>query len=244
MRPSVPIIFDEPRRAARLRRAQANTNGATWLIDAMASDIVERIGFLRPAGKTALLCGMGAGTVAAGVEFEHVSLVSRLPLEVPLLGGPFDLIVSLGELDTINDLPGTLIHLRHALAPGGLLLAEMVGAGSLPALRAAMLAADGARPAARIHPQVDVHAASGLLARAGFERQVVDRFPLAVRYRALERLVADLRDQGLNSVLADRAPAIGKAGIQAASAAFAARADDDGRTSERFEIITMTAWQY
>ena len=32
----------------------------------------------------------------------------------------FDLIASLARLDTVNDLPGALVHLRDALAPRGL----------------------------------------------------------------------------------------------------------------------------
>jgi hypothetical protein len=161
----------------------------------------------------------------------------------PIAGGPYELVVSLGELDTVNDLPGALILLRAALAPGGLLLASLVGAGSLPKLRQAMLAADGERPAARIHPQVDHRAASALLQRAGFMRQVVDHHAFQVRYGALRTLMNDLHDQGLGSVLADRSPPLGKAGLIKAQEAFAGQADPDGKTSETFEIVTLTAWK-
>ena len=243
MTASVPTIFDDRRRSARLARAKARRDAATWLFDAMADDIVERLGFLRFTGKSALVSGQGSAALADALDCEAVTATERLPVDTPLLGGPWDLVVSLGELDTINDLPGTLIHLRHALAPGGLLLATMAGAGSLPALRRAMLAADGDRPAARIHPQIDGASASALLQRAGFARQVVDSHRLTVRYAALSGLVADLRDQGLTSALADRAPALGKAARARANVAFVAQAGDDGKTSEIFEIITMTAWK-
>ena len=243
MKPTVPAIFDDRRRSVRLERARARRDAATWLNGAMAADVVERLGFLRFAGNSALVSGLGGADVANALECQAITVTDRLPLEIPLLGGPWDLIVSLGELDTINDLPGTLIHLRHALAPDGLLLATMTGAGSLPVLRRVMLAADGDRPAARIHPQVDGAAASALLQRAGFARQVVDHHALTVRYASLGGLVADLRDQGLTSVLADRAPPLGKAALARAKAAFVAHAEGDGKVSESFEILTLTAWK-
>ena len=211
----------------------------------MSDDIVERLGFLRFEGKSALLAGHANERLAAFLAGRGIAVArpQGVDLERPLAGGPYDLIVSLGELDTINDLPGALIHLRGALAPGGLLLAAMTGAGSLPRLRKAMLAADGERPAGRVHPQIDSGAASALLQRAGFARQVADQYALTVRYASLGGLVADLRDQGLTSVLADRAPALGKAALERAKVAFIAHAEDDGKVSETFEILTMTAWK-
>jgi len=224
---------------------QRRGDAARWLLDAMVEDVIERLGFLRFAGQTALVIGLGGEAVTEHLTRDGVAVDTVLALDVeqPLAAGPYDAIVALAALDTVNDLPGALIHLRHALAPGGLLLATLVGAGSLPMLRAAMLAADGDRPAARVHPQVDNRAASALLQRAGFARQVVDQYPLTVRYGSLQRLVADLRDQGLTSVLADSAPALGKAALAKATAAFEAEAAADGKTSERFEVLTLTAWK-
>lgn len=145
-----------------------------------------------------------------------------------------------GLLDAVNDLPGALIHLRAALAPGGLVIAHFIGGQSLPALRAAMLAAEPDRPAARLHPLVDPRAAPALLQRAGWKDPVVDTHALAVRYSALDRLVADLRDSGLGNALAKPAAPLGKAALIRARAAFAARADADGKTPETFEIVTLT----
>lgn len=244
MSSNVPQIFDNRRRALRLRRASARQSraaAAQWLANAMAEDVIERLDFMRWEGGPALVSGLGSGAVAATLG----SAIAPSPIdyERPIESGPFALIASLGELDTVNDLPGALIHLREALKPGGLLLATMLGAGSLPKLREAMLAGDGDRAAARIHPQIDNRAASALLQRARFGRQVVDHHTLTVRYRALDQLAADLRDQAQTSVLADRAPALGKVALARAQAAFAAQADADGKVSERFEILTLTAWK-
>lgn len=244
---AVPQIFDARRRALRRARAELRQMGpgaARWLSEAMAEDALDRLDFMRFAGKRAFLAGLGVDALGAVLATRGWEIAQRNhEFEQPLDGESYDLIAIFGELDTVNDLPGALLHLRAALAPGGLLLASMVGAGSLPTLRQAMLAADGARPAARVHPLIDTRAASALLQRAGFARQVVDHYPLTVRYGALERLVADLRDQGLSSVLRDLAPTLTRAAWKTARDAFGEAADPDGRTSERFEILTLTGWR-
>ena len=145
----------------------------------------------------------------------------------------------MATLDTVNDLPGALIHIRNALAPGGRAIASFVGAGSLPALRGIMLAADGERPAARVHPMVDVRAGAQLLQRAGWADPVADSRTLTVAYRSLDRLAEDLRAQGLGNVLASHAPLARKA-LERARTAFAAAADEQGRVVESFEILTLS----
>jgi hypothetical protein len=140
----------------------------------------------------------------------------------------------------VNDLPGALIHLRRALAPGGLAIASFMGAGSLPMLRQVMLAADGQRPAGRLHPMVDVRAGAQLLQRTGFADPVADGRHISVAYRSLGRLVGDLRAQALGNVLARPAAPLGKVALARAEEAFAGMADADGRVVERFEIVTLS----
>lgn len=213
----------------------------------MAEDVLERIAFMRLEPSRALVAGDESGSVTGQLSQLGCEVVSADDLssdeEQPVDNGPFDLVISLARLDTVNDLPGALLHLRNALAPGGVLIATIIGAGSLPALREVMLAADGERASPRIHPQVDNRAATALLERAGFARQVVDSHTLDVRYGTFERLIADLREQGLTSVLLSPSPNVGKAGLQRARAAFDALRDDDGKVSERFEILTLTGWK-
>jgi SAM-dependent methyltransferase len=157
--------------------------------------------------------------------------------ERPYPAAGYDLIASLGTLDTVNDLPGALIHLNRALAPGGLGLASLMGAGSLPALRAAMLEADGDRPAPRLHPAVDVRAGGQLLQRAGWADPVVDSRTLDVRFSSLDRLVSDLRDQALGNVLARHGTPLTRAARESAARAFG------NETVERFEILTLSGWR-
>lgn len=222
---------------------QAQPDAPCYLMADMVEDVLDRLSFLRVEPSRALVIGdwtgvlaerLGPGTVAA-------EPADGFDEERPYPPG-FDLVASLGTLDTVNDLPGALIHMRSALAPGGLMIASFVGAGSLPVLRGAMLAADGDRPAPRIHPQVDVRAGGQLLQRAGLADPVVDSRSLDVRFGSLERLVDDLRAQGLTNVLARPGPPLGKAALTRAQAAFAA-AGEDGRTTERFEILTLSGWK-
>lgn len=242
---AVPTIFSETRRLARaLRSARRRLDGtaATFLIDEMADDMIERLSFVRHAPRAPLVIGACTRSLASHLERDDAVLpvgISSNPAE-PLAGGPYDFIGVIGQLDAINDLPGALIHLRNALTPGGLVIASFIGGQSLPALRAAMLAAEPDRPAARLHPLVDARAAPGLLQRAGWKDPVVDSHTLTVRYPSMARLIGDLRDQGLGNALADPATPLGRAALARAAAAFAARADADGKTAETFEIITLT----
>ncbi|MCH2488042.1 MAG: methyltransferase, partial [Erythrobacter sp.] len=142
----------------------------------------------------------------------------------------------------VNDLPGALLHLRAAMAPDGVLMASLVGAGSLAHLRRAMIAAEPDRAAPRMHPAIDTRSATALLERAGFRRFVVDSWPLSVGYRSLDRLVADLRDQALDNQLAQPGPPLSRDAFRRARDAFTLQADENGRVVERFEILTLTGW--
>lgn len=226
---------------------QQRPGAARYLYEDMREEVKERLSFMQFAPARALVIGDPAGLSQVelrqrGAEVEWLA-AGAWNGDRPLDIGSFDLIVQDSSLSTINDLPGALLHLRQALAPGGLLIASIMGAGSLPALRSTMLAGEPERPHPRIHPQIDNHTASALLQRAGFARQVVDTHELTVRYRTLGTLLSDLRDQGLGNVLADAAPPLGREALRRAEEAFRTQADEDGRVSETFAIVTMTGWR-
>ncbi|MDG5749393.1 methyltransferase [Qipengyuania sp. XHP0207] len=245
-----PRIFSRERRIAGLRRArvrQSQRDAARYVLQDMVEDVLERLEFMRLSPGRALVVGDWTGTLALslrglGAPVEEAD-VATLDEEAPLLGGPYDLIVSLASLDRVNDLPGALLHLRGALDDGGILIASVVGAGSLPNLRRAMIASEPDRPAARMHPLIDNAAASALLQRALFRRQVVDGRSLSVSYASLDRLVSDLRDQGLGSSLASPAPPLGRTALERAREAFLQTANSKGRVVETFEVLTLTGWR-
>ena len=121
-------------------------------------------------------------------------------------------------------------------------MAAFPGSGSLPQLRKIVLAADGERPAARMHPLVDNRAGTALLERAGFKRQVVDTYPIRVAYSSFERLISDLRDHGLTRSLTSSVPSLSRDWLARANAEFDAMRGEDGKVTETFEILTLTGW--
>ena len=237
--PSVPRIFSTARRERRLARALAREQRpdlARFIWDEMGEDVAERLAFVRHEPVRPLFMG----TVPLWLSEKLGAHPQGIDPESPYPFDGYDFVGALGAFDAVNDLPGALIHIRNALAPGGLAIVSFVGGASLPRLREAMIASEPDRPAARMHPLVDPRAAPGLLQRAGWKDPVVDTHTLKVRYANLDRLVHDLRDQGLGSALADQPPALSRSAFQRARTAFARHAEADGKITETFEIITLT----
>jgi len=239
---AVPVpdqLFDP--RLARLRRARAapGDDPAFFLHRRAADELLERLDLVSRPFATALDLSSHSGL--AERLSERGIAVTRFDEEgLPSAAGPFDLAVSLGLIDTVNDLPGALALIRRALKPDGLFLAAFAGAGSLPRLRRAMRAAEeaeGAGASPRIHPQIDVRAAGDLLVRAGFALPVVDREIVEVRFNSLMQLVGDLRGMGATNILArrQRRP-FTRRGRAAAAADFGTD------TLERFEIVYLSGW--
>ena len=245
------------RHLRRLRRARAARAGdADYLLRHAGDELLERLASVTRDFRRALVLGAGGADLADRLRacVEEVVVADAAPVgdvqcdedRIPFADGAFDLVVSAGALDSVNDLPGALALIRRALRPDGLFLAAFAGAGSLPALRRAMQAAEEAEglPASpRIHPQIDLRAAGDLLARAGFALPVVDGETLTVRFGSLARLVADLRSMGATNLLRTRSRRpLGRAAFAAASAAFASESDPDGKTREQFEIVYLIGW--
>jgi len=245
----VPQIFSPRRLAARAfrhaRRARSDRD-AQFLWRHLAEDVLDRLDFLRFEPAEALVIGDHADALAPALAANGARVSAPDPLQIdperPLPFSNLSLIAVLGVLDTVNDVPGALIHARRALEADGLFIASFPAAGSLAALRDILLAAEPERPAARLHPQIDSRAASGLMQRAGFARQVVDTHTLELRYASLDRLLADLREQGLGNALASAPPMLTRAALTRARAAFDARREADGKVTERIEFVTLTGW--
>ncbi|HYJ81294.1 MAG TPA: methyltransferase domain-containing protein [Allosphingosinicella sp.] len=254
---SQDLPFDRRLRRIRRDRAAAGFAEADYLHRLMADELVERLDFVKRDFRRALDLGCAGGHLTrrlrergldvtscdSGAEFARAAGgVQADEDRLPFADGAFDLVVSAGALDSVNDLPGALILIRRALRPDGLFLGAFAGAGSLPRLRRAMLAADEVEggAAARVHPQIDVRAAGDLLTRAGFALPVVDAQPVDVRFRSLMDLVRDLRTMGSTNILAARSRRpLGRPALAAAIADFDGGGD---KTVERFEIIHLLGW--
>lgn len=245
-------IFVRQRRRARRDRAAPGFSEFAFLRQHMREGLVERLEGVKRDFADVLDLGAFTGDLAlpgarvarldAGFRFAQAAGgVQGDEDRLPFADGSFDLVVSAGVLDQVNDVPGALALARRVLRPDGLFLGAFLGAGTLSTLRGALLAAEAERPVARLHPQIDVRSAGDLLGRAGFALPVADVETLTVRYAGLPNLLRDLRGMAGTNLLPDSRPLTRETLVRAAQA-FAGRADPDGRTAERFEIVYLTGW--
>jgi SAM-dependent methyltransferase len=177
----------------------------------------------------------------------HASLVAADEEALPFRDGSLDLVVSGLALQFVNDLPGTLVQVRRALKPDGLLLAALVGGETLIELREAFAAAEaevegGISP--RVIPFADLRDLGALLQRAGFALPVTDVERLTVRYLTPLALMHDLRRMGAaNPLLERRRRPLRRATLQRMMQIYGERfADPDGRLRATFEIIWISGW--
>lgn len=255
---TAPDIFDRSRRAQGRDRLIARFADHDFLYRAMLEELLDRLADVQRDLPEALVIGCPDDSAKAALEAmgKRVSCVDPGFLAargangvqadedaLPFANDSFDLIIACGTLDSVNDLPGALILMRRILRPDGLMLGAFTGAGSLPRLKAALLAGEGDRPGQHIHPQIDVRAAGDLLSRAGFAMPVADGETLVVRYGDMVRLMHDLRGMGAGNRLAERPPLLNRQTLAAADAHFAQAADADGRTAEQMALVYLSGWK-
>ena len=166
--------------------------------------------------------------------------------KLPIKAQSLDLIVALWGLHHVNDLPGALLQIRHALKPDGLFLAALPGGATLAELRAAFLNSEasllgGAQP--HIHPFADLQDLAGLMQRAGFALPVADSDMVAVRYQEPLKLLDDLRGMGEANVLTARPKHFLRRDVlRAALAQFSAATQEDGKAVAQFELCYLAGW--
>jgi len=155
----------------------------------------------------------------------------------------FDLVLALGTLDSVNELPVALRLVRHGMRRDALFLGAFPGGENLPRLRSAMRAADAVTgfAAPHVHPRIEASAVAPLLVEAGFVQPVIDVDRVPVSYASLGSLVGDLRAMAATNILSARPRFMGRLSWQAAQSAFTSTAQNQ-RTIETFEIIHFAAW--
>ena len=208
-------IFD--RTAVRLHRDRAarHIDSAATLLRELAERLLDRLDDTTRRFSRALDIG-GRGVVAPllrqrGIETVScdlsLAMAARNPAPVvvadeeflPFGPASFDLVVASLSLHWANDLPGTLIQLRHALCPDGLLLASLPALGTLSELRVALTEAEvtltgGASP--RVSPFPDLRDCAALLQRAGYALPVADIEDIRLLYADPLALLRELRAAG------------------------------------------------
>jgi NADH dehydrogenase [ubiquinone] 1 alpha subcomplex assembly factor 5 len=260
-------LFDRALLARRRARVAASAAQHDFLLARVAADLAERLAIVRRSFPLAANLGAHHGLVSqaiqgiAGVEWvidvdatPAALLRSATRLRVvaeedalPFADASLDLVVSGLSLQLVNDLPGALVQIRRALKPDGLLLASLLGGGTLKELREAWLAGEveissGASP--RVAPFADVRDMGALLQRAGFALPVVDSETVIVTYANPLALMQEIRAMGVSNMLISRrrTPVTRRLLLRAAEIYAERFAGPDGRVPATFEILTLTAW--
>ena len=254
-----PKVFDRPLIARHLaRRPQGFDDFVTRLV---LADLEERLGTVTRDFEQALIMSPDARVLpetgrSANGPFAYDRVASVLPtvgvplvdpeqLDLPRRG--YDLIVSIFDLDVVDDVPGFLARARAHLRGDGLFLAAAIGGDSLTELREAFLTADtqvSGGAFLRVAPFIPLNEAAGLLQRAGLALPVSDVETHTVRYETPLSLMRELKALGASNPLADRPHKLATLSlIRAASTAYEAlAADSDGRVRATLEIVWMSGW--
>lgn len=232
----------------------------------VAEDLAQRLSFVRRRFPVAVNLGAHHGLVSRRLRglgtidlFIDVERAGRLLAQcdgprvlgdeewLPFRTGSLDLVVSGLTLQFVNDLPGTLMQIRRALRPDGLMLAAMLGGRTLHELREALTEAEielegGASP--RVAPMADVRDLGGLLQRADFALPVADADTLTVTYDTPFALMRDLRSMGAANALNERRRTPLRRGtlLRAVEIYAQRHGAANGRITATFEIITLTGW--
>lgn len=259
-----PKLFD--RRLLLQRRQRARALGAEdFLLARAAEDLAERLQAVKRRFPLALdLATPGENIARALVSNGQIGqlIVSELFADkrdgaaprtaaseeaLPFAEASFDLVVSALALHWTNDLPGTLVQIRRALKPDGLLLAVLLGGETLTELRQSLAEAEteiegGLSP--RVSPFIEVRTMGSLLQRAGFALPVTDIDRLTVRYANPFDLFRDLRKMGATNALTERSrKPLRRATLARAAAIYAERfADPDGKLRATFDLLWISGW--
>ncbi len=260
-----PLIFDHSLLRKRRTRAALRFSDHDFLFQDMADRVVERLEEFGRYFDTGLDLGCHSGQLAQALESK--SLVASLvqtelsePLimqakgqrivaseeALPFAPASFDVIMSVGALHWVNDLPGTLIQIHHALKPGGLFLAIFPGGRSLWELREAVINASIAQEGgvhARLSPFIDPREAAALMQRAGFSEPIVDVDQLTVTYADAYALMRDLRGMAETNALYAQSKHLTRRHMMQEIARQYQGIAKNGRIPATFELVTMTGWK-
>lgn len=160
--------------------------------------------------------------------------------QLPLADASVDLLVSNLCLPFVNDLADTLAGFRRVLKPDGLLLCSTYGSETLGELDYAFAQAD---TLPHVHPFAPIASFGDALMRAGFRDPVIDRDVFTLTYPDLPALMAELRALGYANARGDRRRTLtGRGRFAAATRAYEALRQADGRLPSSWEVLYAHAW--
>jgi len=252
---SPPSIIEKHRLKLVCRRARARLDtiaGADFLLTQIAEDLEQRLAVIKkPFHKALILAPRFSGFVNAlgrSMRAATVQLDERVLHDeyLPVDDFDFDLIVSIGQLHLINDVPGMLSQLKQRLRPDGLLLACVPGANTIANIRECWISAEAEITgglSSRFLPLFDVRTAGSLLQRTGYSLPVTDIDEVSVSYRDTRQIFADLRSMAATNVLVGgQGHAVTRKLWEKFNQKLTARRDSHGKLPASYELIWMSGW--
>jgi hypothetical protein len=235
-----PLLFDEALIARRTVRADPELK--RFVGERLAAEVLERLLPVNRTFASVLVTGPvaaeAAGALTASGQIRRMVLAAEEPV---------DCVVSLIELQTLNDPVGRLIGLSRRLKPDGLIIACLAGGGTLSELRQAWLRAEseitgGASP--RVAPMADLRDMAGLLQRAGLALPVADLDRTTLRYADPLKLMREVKALGFANPLLGRSrvPVTRGLMLRAVQAYQEIAGDGDGRVRASIGLLWLTAW--
>jgi SAM-dependent methyltransferase len=243
-------IFDRKLYLARLERTKSIRPDI--LSQSIATELAERLEPITREFNHACLIAVDPEPIATAIrasgKVKNLEVLEPAVSEIlPLKANGFDAIFNILDLHLVNDVPGALIQMRHALVPDGLFMACLFAGQTLNELRQSWLEAEdlvtgGVSP--RVAPMIDVREMGGLLQRADLALPVVDLDRTIVRYPDAIALIHEIRSLGLSNPMTGRSrkPVTRNLLGEAISIYQQKYSDDDGRIRATIEVAWATAW--
>jgi NADH dehydrogenase [ubiquinone] 1 alpha subcomplex assembly factor 5 len=265
---TVPVLFDQMLIRQHRQRAAPKYSDFTFLKDAAAARLADRLELMRRDFDLCLDIGAHDGRLAqhfaelgkighmvhadpaekfAIATKQHGPSVVHALDKLPYRPEAFDAVFSCLSLHWIDDLPGLIMQAGRLLKPDGLLLFSLFGGNSLTELKQALAEAEqditgGFSP--RCAPMADIRDIGGLLSRAGLALPVADSDRLTVNYPHMFKLMSDLRGMGEQNALFSRlkTPTRRQVFMRAAEIYQQRFGRAGGQIPASFEIVTLTGW--
>lgn len=158
---------------------------------------------------------------------------------LPLRDASVDMIFSNLTLQWCNNPDQTLLELRRALKPGGLLMFSTFGPDTLKELRASWAQVDDR---SHVNAFLDMHDIGDALIRARFAGPVMDVERYTLTYPDVYALMRDLKAIGAHNITAGRAHGLtGKGRMRALGAAYEGWRQQ-GVLPASYEVVYGHAW--
>lgn len=254
MKPQVPQIFDPERRRMLQKRIAAGAH--MFLYDYAAAELCDRATSVNRQFSQALIFApkllhdffrRQLETQCQALSCVDTADDSFDPELWDFTAECFDLVIILGALHCVNDLPGSLVQLRARLKPDGIFLTALAGGEGLSTIQQCFIAAESeitGRVAAHFHPALLLPDLAALMQRAGFALPVVDLESVVARYSNLMAVLHDIKAMGESNCLyqRDQRPLRRDVIARAEELARAAQPKDSERLTIQFDILFATGW--